>query len=1573
MIEINKNLTAGGKVGVEQCYADGRATVRSFSSVIVRAVVFALFWFSAAAAAALTVTPNTWNVIGLDSNTPAFGPNRFPVGAKVCGVPADANTYVKAAFNGDLGGTDSGTYIYLRSGSLSDVSLQLDANGCAYAYFEVEVAKTSAAFDKTRRYHLSAEKCTAVVSGSCTATDGSTRVSTPTPRELYVEHLVSQSRNGIDNIILDGVSIPAGGSMNLTVGNTYTIELDGHTAPGGYNQFEEFINIPNTIFQVISVSTTYSTNDSPYVSNPSQALYADSCEWENDPNSPSYLSCVGGDYKTGATVNTTYTVKILSGGGTSQSLGSLLYDFSGSSFHYNADYSTGFRIANIIDPTVVTIGKSFMPATTTPGGVSTLTIALANPNAGLVSGLTFADPFPSGMTVANPTNASTSGCGTPTFSPVAGSGSVSFSNGTVAGNSSCVVSVDVTASALSSSYTNTTNHLFVGAVDTGRSASATLAVSSTPPDPTPASACLNPVTLATWSFDNLANGTGTTTPSNSYQAADVAIATASIVGSSATSTITNAQSSSAPNSWVSTGYTTANTATDATQAYIDIVVDSQNYGGVGISFGAFTASGSWGGTNHLYLYSKTTGAFTNLLTTGSLPTAWTTYSYPAAATGTNTTTFRINAAGSKTSPAPSPLYVDSFNITGCTRPDRNKLQLAKSFAPSTVGVNLVSTLTFTVSNLNSSSTGTLSGVVFTDALPTGLEVAATPNASTTCSGTPTWAPAAGATTLTFGSPTGASVAPGATCTVKVDIKAITAGPHSNVSGFIYSAQTGTNTSSTGAGRATLTALQPPVLSKQFSPNPILTNGVSKITFLITNPNQNDALTGVAFSDTFPTKPGNMVVASSPGAATSGCGAPTFAPVAGAGSISFSNGTIAAGGTCSVTVNVTAPVQSQTATVQSITNDTSLTLTAPYAGSTAASLVVSKNTTSALSGTVSVTNVSAAVTGTGTKFSTELSVGDSIYIGTYRNTTGAVSATTAGNGNTATDALTVSESHPSIALFKEVATTNTVSTLWRYDLVVATGDPIYYLFTAQNFGDVQLTNVTVADADLPAPLAMANCKWFYGYDYTDRIAANLISTPTFTLEVSNAANNHDSATCVLDPVSPVSAASGSHTNNASADGVFNTVHYTDTDWARYTTTGLSLVKSVTETYFTKATDVLHYSYVVTNSGSATLAGPVTVTDNKAAVTCPAMSTVGDLDNYLDPGESITCTASYTVVPADVTAKLVTNTASAATAVSSGVPAATSSTASKTVLLAPDLTATKTNNVGGSVLPGNSFNWTLVVGNMATAGTATFVDGQVLLIDDMPVSGATYTVPAATATNAGLTSGTIDCGLDATFHTTLTCKAIGTVTMPPGGSFSELVTVTTTTTGTLVNPKTGGKCQADPNAVIAEIDETNNDCSNTVTVLGQPLLTIVKSVSPYSDPVHGTAGPKAIPGSEMEYTILVTNTGPGTVDAGTMAITDPIPANTSMVVSDFNGAGSGPVWFTQGTVVSGLTYTFQNLGSATDNLLFSQDGTTYTYTPLPDGNGCDDKVTHVRINPAGVMSAASGGNNPSFTVRFRVRVK
>ncbi|MEX2624383.1 MAG: S8 family serine peptidase, partial [Acidimicrobiia bacterium] len=91
--------------------------------------------------------------------------------------------------------------------------------------------------------------------------------------------------------------------------------------------------------------------------------------------------------------------------------------------------------------------------------------------------------------------------------------------------------------------------------------------------------------------------------------------------------------------------------------------------------------------------------------------------------------------------------------------------------------------------------------------------------------------------------------------------------------------------------------------------------------------------------------------------------------------------------------------------------------------------------------------------------------------------------------------------------------------------------------------------------------------------------------------------------------------------------------------------LTLAKSANPTTFTAASEAITYTYEVTNSGDVALAGPVTVIDDRATVTCPDVDTVGNNDEFLDPDESITCTASYTITAADVTAKSVTNTATA----------------------------------------------------------------------------------------------------------------------------------------------------------------------------------------------------------------------------------------------------------------------------------------------------------------------------------------
>jgi len=82
--------------------------------------------------------------------------------------------------------------------------------------------------------------------------------------------------------------------------------------------------------------------------------------------------------------------------------------------------------------------------------------------------------------------------------------------------------------------------------------------------------------------------------------------------------------------------------------------------------------------------------------------------------------------------------------------------------------------------------------------------------------------------------------------------------------------------------------------------------------------------------------------------------------------------------------------------------------------------------------------------------------------------------------------------------------------------------------------------------------------------------------------------------------------------------------------------LTLVKTADPTTFNWVGEVISYSYELTNTGDVTLVGPFTVTDDKATVVCPDTAS-------LAPTESLTCTASYTILLTDVLAGEVTNSA------------------------------------------------------------------------------------------------------------------------------------------------------------------------------------------------------------------------------------------------------------------------------------------------------------------------------------------
>jgi len=152
---------------------------------------------------------------------------------------------------------------------------------------------------------------------------------------------------------------------------------------------------------------------------------------------------------------------------------------------------------------------------------------------------------------------------------------------------------------------------------------------------------------------------------------------------------------------------------------------------------------------------------------------------------------------------------------------------------------------------------------------------------------------------------------------------------------------------------------------------------------------------------------------------------------------------------------------------------------------------------------------------------------------------------------------------------------------------------------------------------------------------------------------------------------------------------------------------------------------------------------------------------------------------------------------------------------------------------------------------------------------------------------------------------------------------------------------------------------------------PDIAMVKSVDVFADPVNGTTNPKAIPGASMDYLIQLVNTAEGVVDSHTVAIGDTIPQDAKLYIGDLGVPGSGPVEFLDGTTPSGLTYTFISLDSVADDVIFFDS--LGEYVPSPDGDGCDAAVVRIEVNPKGQFDAATEGNNPSFTLRFRVRVE
>ncbi len=229
---------------------------------------------------------------------------------------------------------------------------------------------------------------------------------------------------------------------------------------------------------------------------------------------------------------------------------------------------------------------------------------------------------------------------------------------------------------------------------------------------------------------------------------------------------------------------------------------------------------------------------------------------------------------------------------------------AKNFLPTSVFMGQSSTLTISVTNNDAITT--LNNVSWTDTFPSGLVVAGTPTATKTAPcGAATFTPLAGATSLVF---SGGVIAPGATCTITVNVTGTTlAGSYTN-SIPIGAITTTEGISNTVASPAPALWLAGVTMTKAFSVSPLAVGGTSRLTINVNN-NTTVIHPSIALTDDFSAQTG-LVIANPPNVVSSGTGCTlgTVTAVAGTSVVSLSGFALAAGTqalakTCTVQVDV----------------------------------------------------------------------------------------------------------------------------------------------------------------------------------------------------------------------------------------------------------------------------------------------------------------------------------------------------------------------------------------------------------------------------------------------------------------------------------------------------------------------------------------------------------------------------------------------------------------------------------------------------------------------------------------------
>ena len=764
--------------------------------------------------------------------------------------------------------------------------------------------------------------------------------------------------------------------------------------------------------------------------------------------------------------------------------------------------------ANISVATPPTITKTFGAAVIPLNGSTSLTFTITNPAANTIglTGVAFTDNLPAGLVVATP-NALTSTCGG-TTTAVAGSGSISLSAGTLAVNTSCTISVNVTGT--TGGAKNNSVQVTSAEGGTGNTSNASITVVS----PAviikafgAASIPLNGSTSLTFTIQNN-NTTSTLTGvgfSDTLPAGLVISTPNGLTGSCGGGTITATQATNvisltgaslaqstsctfAVNVTGTAAGTQNNTTGNVTSteggtggtasASINVVAPPS----IAKAFGA--AAVPLNGTTSLTFtipnpaakaLAETGVAFTDTLPaglvvatpngltntcggtatavagsgsislTGGTVAASSTCTLTVNITATTSGSF-VNTTGNVSSTNGGTGNTATASISVATPPT-----ITKAFGAAVIPLNGSTSLTFNITN-PAINTIPLTGVAFTDSLPAGL-VVTTPNALTsTCGGTVTAVAGSGSISLS-----GGTLAVNASCSISVSVTGTSAGAKNN-SVQVTSTEGGPGNTS----NASITVVGPPVIIKAFGAASVPLNGSTSLTFTIQNNNTTTTLTGVGFSDTLPAG----LVISTPNGLTGSCGGGTITATQATGVISLTGASLAQSTSCTFAVNVTGtPSGTKNNTTGNVTSteggtggtaSASLTVEGPPSIAKAFSpAAIAVNGTSAL--TLTITNPASNTTAqTGVAVTDTLPAG--LVVATpngLTNTCGGTVTATAGSGS-------ISLTGGTVATSSNCAVTVNVTAAAAGSYVNTTGS---VSSTNGGTGNTATATLTVQPADL----------------------------------------------------------------------------------------------------------------------------------------------------------------------------------------------------------------------------------------------------------------------------------------------------------------------------------------------------------------------------------------------------------------------------------------------------------------------------------------------------------------------------